>query len=184
MQDFFAEKKAKSNINIQKLQPLLHLNKESHEKFNHFAKTITEHPELQIPLNYFEMDRTSKLEHNIKWSASFHKHFPEIRGPTDYARPELFWPGTIIGGIGYAMNVQAINVMGTDEQIKKWVNKVQSGEYVTCYAQTELAHGSDVQSLKTTATYDSESQTYTLNTPSIEAYKWWPGDMGVFGTHA
>jgi len=23
-----------------------------------------------------------------------------------------------------------------------------------------------------------------LNTPSIEAYKWWPGELGVYATHA
>ena len=57
--------------------------------------------------------------------------------------------------------------------------KWSSGEYVTCYAQTEMAHGSDVQSLMTTATLDEKTQEWVINTPSIEAYKWWPGDLSV-----
>lgn len=53
-----------------------------------------------------------------------------------------------------------------------------------CYAQTELGHGSDVQSLMTTATYDDEDQTFVMNTPCIEATKWWIGDLGVYANHA
>lgn len=46
-----------------------------------------------------------------------------------------------------------------------------------CYAQTELGHGSDVQSLETTATYDKASKTFTLNTPTVSATKWWIGEL-------
>jgi acyl-CoA oxidase len=44
-----------------------------------------------------------------------------------------------------------------------------------CYAQTELAHGSDVQNLETTATYDKNTETFVINTPTINATKWWIG---------
>ncbi len=53
-----------------------------------------------------------------------------------------------------------------------------------CYAQTELGHGSDVQSLMTTATYDEKTETFIMNTPSVKAAKWWIGDLGVYATHA
>jgi len=53
-----------------------------------------------------------------------------------------------------------------------------------CYAQTELGHGSDVQRLMTTATYDSKTETFSLNTPEIKAAKWWIGDLGVYANHA
>ena len=43
-----------------------------------------------------------------------------------------------------------------DEQRKKWVPKIQNLDIFGCYAQTEIGHGSDVQGLKTTATYDKE----------------------------
>lgn len=53
-----------------------------------------------------------------------------------------------------------------------------------CYAQTELAHGSDVQNLLTTATYDPSNETFVINTPEIGAAKWWIGDLGLYCTHA
>lgn len=53
-----------------------------------------------------------------------------------------------------------------------------------CYAQTELGHGSDVQRLETTATYNKDTDTFTINTPTISAAKWWIGDLGMHCTHA
>ena len=58
------------------------------------------------------------------------------------------------------------------------------GKILGCYAQTELGHGSDVQSLMTTATFDEKNQTFIMNTPSVKAAKWWIGDLGVYCTHA
>lgn len=47
-----------------------------------------------------------------------------------------------------------------------------------CYAQTEIGHGSDVSGLETTAIYDKRTDEFVINTPSITATKWWPGEMG------
>ena len=58
------------------------------------------------------------------------------------------------------------------------------GEIIGCYAQTQLGHGSDVQNLETTATYIVESDSFVINTPSVSAAKYWPGDLGIFATHA
>lgn len=53
-----------------------------------------------------------------------------------------------------------------------------------CYAQTELAHGSNVAALETTATFDKSTDEFVLHTPSIRAYKFWPGSLGRCATHA
>jgi acyl-CoA oxidase len=44
-----------------------------------------------------------------------------------------------------------------EEQEKMFLEPSLRGEIIGCYAQTELAHGSDVQNLLTTATYDAAS---------------------------
>ena len=50
-----------------------------------------------------------------------------------------------------------------------------------CYAQTEMGHGSNIQALQTTATFDMDKDEFVLNTPTIHAFKWWPGTLGRTG---
>lgn len=73
---------------------------------------------------------------------------------------------------------------GTDEQQAYWLPKCQSYEVVGCYAQTELAHGSNVQGLETKARYDKEKDEFVIFSPRMESTKWWIGGMGVMANHA
>lgn len=71
-----------------------------------------------------------------------------------------------------------------EEQIKTILQPAERREILGCYAQTQLGHGSDVQQLMTTATYNQKNQTFVINTPETKAAKWWIGDLGVFADHA
>ena len=51
-------------------------------------------------------------------------------------------------------------------------------KHIGSYGQTELGHGSNVRGLRTTATYDKETEEFVLNTPDLLAMKWWPGGIG------
>lgn len=83
-----------------------------------------------------------------------------------------------------AMFIQSIAFLSSEEQKKKWLPLVQSYNIIGCYAQTEIGHGSNVQGLETTATYDHKSKEFVLHTPGITAFKFWPGTLGVHATHA
>lgn len=61
---------------------------------------------------------------------------------------------------------------------------IENVDIVGCYAQTELGHGSNVAGLETTATFDQVADEFVINTPSVTATKYWPGDMGMFASHA
>ncbi|KAI5888066.1 acyl-CoA oxidase [Schizophyllum commune H4-8] len=52
-----------------------------------------------------------------------------------------------------------------------------------CYLQTELAHGTAVSALETTATYDPVTREFELHSPSLTAAKWWIGAAGRTATH-
>ncbi len=74
-----------------------------------------------------------------------------------------------------------IESQGSDEQQREWLPKCYSHEILGCYLQTELGHGSNVQQLETTATYDADSDEFVLHSGPISATKWSvPSYIAVF----
>ena len=76
-----------------------------------------------------------------------------------------------------------LELLSSDEQRKRWVQPAKELKFLGAYAQSEIGHGSDVQSLKTTATYDPATKEFIFNTPCLEATKFWPGVLGKSATH-
>ncbi|GAA5989874.1 hypothetical protein JCM10908_002357 [Rhodotorula pacifica] len=76
-----------------------------------------------------------------------------------------------------------IQSQGSDEQQKEWLPKCYSHEILGCYLQTELGHGSNVQQLETTATYDPKEDAFVIHSGPISATKWWIGALGLMSTH-
>jgi acyl-CoA oxidase len=62
--------------------------------------------------------------------------------------------------------------------------RIKKFQVLGCYAQTELGHGSFVAGLETTAVLDKKTDEFVLNTPTITATKWWPGEIAHFANHA
>lgn len=75
------------------------------------------------------------------------------------------------------MFMPTIQNLGTDEQVKLFYEPARRWEIMGCYAQTELAHGSDVNHIETTATFDKVKQEFVINTPNLGATKWWGSDL-------
>ncbi|XP_069363234.1 acyl-coenzyme A oxidase 1-like isoform X2 [Maniola hyperantus] len=48
---------------------------------------------------------------------------------------------------------------------------------------TELGHGTFIRGLETQATYDEDTEEFVLHSPTLTAYKWWPGGMGHTANH-
>ena len=81
--------------------------------------------------------------------------------------------------------VPAVRGNGTFEQRNYWLDdKATSIKTVYgCFGMTELAHGSNVPGLQTTATFDEETDEFVINTPHIGASKWWIGGAAHSATH-
>ena len=77
-----------------------------------------------------------------------------------------------------------IKQLANAEQRAYWMPLIENVDIVGCYAQTELGHGSNVAGIETTATFDSSNDQFIINTPSMTATKYWPGDLGMFASHA
>lgn len=59
----------------------------------------------------------------------------------------------------------AIENLGTERHHKAYVQRIIDLDLVGCFGMTETGHGSDVQSLETTATYDPATQEFVINSP-------------------
>lgn len=73
------------------------------------------------------------------------------------------------------MFVDVLFNQGTPEQIEKFAKPAANCNIIGTYAQTELAHGTNVRGIETRADYDRKTDEFVLNTPNVQAYKWWPG---------
>jgi acyl-CoA oxidase len=72
----------------------------------------------------------------------------------------------------------------SDDQRRYWMPKIASWEIIGAYAQTELGHGSNVRGIELNATWERDSKSFVLNSPTLTASKWWNGTLGRTATHA
>lgn len=77
--------------------------------------------------------------------------------------------------VHYGMFLNALINLTSQEQQDAWLEPSINLQMIGTYAQTEIGHGTFVRGLETTATYDAVTQQFVMNTPSLSAYKWWPG---------
>jgi len=76
------------------------------------------------------------------------------------------------------------------EQRARWLGPALKFHIIGAYAQTELAHGSNVRGIQTTATYKAPATEvdgdgcFEVHSPTLSALKWWPGGLGLTCTHA
>lgn len=88
-------------------------------------------------------------------------------------------------GVHYGLFLGAIRSGATANQFSYWLDKGVLGlnGITGCFAMTELAHGSNVAGLETTATFDEQADEFVIHTPTISATKWWIGGAAQTATH-
>ena len=74
-------------------------------------------------------------------------------------------------GVQWGLFGGAIENLGTDRHHQAYVRKLIDLELLGCFAMTETGHGSDVQALETTATYDPETQEFVIDSPTPSSRK-------------
>ncbi len=74
-------------------------------------------------------------------------------------------------GVQWGLFGGAIENLGTERHHNAYVKKIINLELLGCFAMTETGHGSDVQSLETTATYDPAAQEFIIDSPTPSSRK-------------
>jgi acyl-CoA oxidase len=87
-------------------------------------------------------------------------------------------------GVQWGLFGGAINHLGTDEHRRRYLPDVMSVDLPGCFAMTETGHGSDVQSIRTVATYDPDQGEFVIQTPDEDARKDYIGNAARDGRMA
>ncbi|BBU22192.1 acyl-CoA oxidase [Mycobacterium xenopi] len=87
-------------------------------------------------------------------------------------------------GVQWGLFGGAVENLGTERHHQAYVKKIINLELRGCFAMTETGHGSDVQSLETTATYDAATQEFVIDSPTPTARKDYIGGAAETATVA
>jgi acyl-CoA oxidase len=84
-------------------------------------------------------------------------------------------------GVQWGLFGGAIQMLGTRRHHERYLPDVIDLSLPGCFAMTETGHGSDVQMLRTTATYDADTGEFVIDTPHQSARKDYIGNAARDG---
>jgi len=84
-------------------------------------------------------------------------------------------------GVQFGLFGGAILHLGTQAHHEEYLRPVIAGDLLGCFAMTETGHGSNVQALRTTATYDEATGEFVVHTPDDSARKDYIGNAAEHG---
>lgn len=87
-------------------------------------------------------------------------------------------------GVQWGLFGGAVENLGTERHHEQYVPKIIDLQLRGCFAMTETGHGSDVQSLETTATYDAATEEFIIDSPTPTARKDYIGGAAETATIA
>ncbi|KAE8209599.1 hypothetical protein CF327_g6434 [Tilletia walkeri] len=147
--------------------------------------TILENDPILDKRSIYYLGRTDLF----RWSLRKEKRLQQLQREHNWSREDLLLADTYTDVPGpfnlhRTMFIATLEKMATDEQRKLYLEPALNNRIIGCYAQTELAHGSNVQGLETTATWIEADQQFDIHSPSLTASKWWIGGLGRTADHA
>jgi acyl-CoA oxidase len=87
-------------------------------------------------------------------------------------------------GVQFGLFGGAVQHLGNETHHEKYLADIASGKLLGCFAMTESGHGSNVQAVETTATYDGDAEEWVIHTPTQSARKDYIGNAARDGRMA
>lgn len=151
------------NGSYEKYEKVVELAKKIDQTFSdfepHSIPELSRHRHFAEVLSYIKRERENQIHQD--W------HINEIPLQTNF-----YFPFQMSHAIHAIMCYPLVDVIGDKEQKNYFLPRMISGEIRTCYAQSELGHGSDVQNIETTANYHPKTKEFVFNSPSVTSTKW------------
>jgi acyl-CoA oxidase len=179
-----ADERNKAEFDVEDMKIVWAGSRHAFEVSDRIARLVASDPVFEKS-NRARLSRKELFKSTLRKCAHAFKRIIELRlNEEEAGRLRHFIDQPAYVDLHWGMFVPAIKGQGTEEQQKKWLSLANKMQIIGCYAQTELGHGSNVQGLETTATFDPKTDEFVIHTPTQTASKWWPGGLGKVSTHA
>jgi acyl-CoA oxidase len=144
----------------------------------------------------YDLPREEHRERVLAWTRELASEgdpamgFPEAYGGQDaVARSVAAFETLAFGdlsllvkcGVQFGLFGGAVLHLGTEQHHERYLRDIVTVDLPGCFAMTETGHGSNVQALGTTATYEAETGEFVVNTPEPDAQKDYIGNAARDG---
>ncbi|XP_043716446.1 peroxisomal acyl-coenzyme A oxidase 1-like [Telopea speciosissima] len=181
--DHLAHERSKTQFDVEAMKIVWAGSKHAFEVSDRISRLVASDPGFRKD-NRTVLSRKELFKNTLRKAAYAWQRILELRlNEEEASRLRFYVDETAYTDLHWGMFVPAIKGQGTEEQQKKWLPLAYKMQIIGCYAQTELGHGSNVQGLETTATFDPKTDEFILHSPTLTSSKWWPGGLGKVSTH-
>lgn len=181
--DYLAEERNKAGFDVNCMKIVWYGSQRDFDISDRMAKLVASDPVFSKE-NRTMLPRKELFKNTLKKAAYGWKRIRELNLTFEESTKfRTYIDQPAFTDLHWGMFIPAIKGQGTDEQHKKWLPLAQKMQIIGCYAQTELGHGSNVQGLETTATFDPKTDEFVVHSPTLTSSKWWPGGLGKVSTH-
>ena len=87
-------------------------------------------------------------------------------------------------GVQFGLFGGAVHHLGNEEHHRRYLRDIYTAELPGCFAMTESGHGSNVQAVETTATYDRDTSEWVIHSPTPSSRKDYIGNAARDGRMA
>ncbi|XP_073159033.1 peroxisomal acyl-coenzyme A oxidase 1-like isoform X1 [Henckelia pumila] len=182
--DYLADERKKAGFDVQAMKIVWAGSSHAFEVSDRISKLVANDPAFRKDERTM-LPRKELFKNTLRKAAHAWKQIIELRLTEEEAsRLRFYVDEPAYTDLHWGMFVPAIKGQGTDEQQQQWLPLAYKMKIIGCYAQTELGHGSNVQGLETTATFDPQTDEFVIHSPTMTSSKWWPGGLGKVSTHA
>ncbi|XP_042050831.1 peroxisomal acyl-coenzyme A oxidase 1-like [Salvia splendens] len=182
--DYLADERNKAEFDVDSMKIVWAGSRHTFEVADRISKLVANDPAFRKDDRPM-LARKELFKNTLRKAAYAWKLITELRlSEEEASKLRFFVDEPAYTDLHWGMFVPALKGQCTDEQQSKWLPLAYKMQIIGCYAQTELGHGSNVQGLETTATFDPQTDEFVIHSPTLTSSKWWPGGLGKVSTHA